>query len=146
MNVNHGQQLHTGPAASIPILMRRIEELEAIVGRLPRTTEGGPVCLSRPVCIGDTVWINPDDNDWIEPWEDQPHFEEGCGPQPFVVTSYVRLRPPAHRDPVDRIVETEWQLIQPDGDDVEPEEYYWWEGAVYATEEAARAAKEGKKP
>ena len=110
--------------------LRRIEELEAIVERLPTTTDG------VRVCIGDTVWIDPDqEQGWVDPW---PDFEEGCGPKPFTVASYTRLPPP--RDPVDSGGETEWQLVQVAVQDAEPEDYYWWAGQVYSTEQAAALA------
>jgi len=113
--------------------LRRIEELEAIVERLPTTTDG------VRVCIGDCVWINPDqDQGWVDPWEDQPHFDEGCGPKPFTVASYQRLPPP--RDPVDSWTATEWQLSRANAQDAEPDEYYWWASSVYSSSEAAALA------
>jgi hypothetical protein len=125
--------------ANLARLRKENARLRDIVNRLPKSTDG------LRVCIADKLWIDPEEQGWVDPWESQPHFDEGCGPVQFTVTSYARVAPPKDRDRVDKWPETQWELVQADGDDVDADEYYWWEGPVYSTEEAANAARKAPK-
>jgi hypothetical protein len=105
----------------------RLEQLQAVVDKLPKTADGLPV-----VPNADPIWIDPEHNGWIgeDPFIRQyDENDEAIRAKPIRIDTWV-----AHKG-IDGTIDHLW-LVCPGC-----EEGDHWEGPFFSTESAALAAK-----